>query len=384
MFRLIGTATVPPTITKSFGAPTIPLNGTTSLTISITNPNSTVALTGVSFTDTYPAGLVTASLSGLSSTCGGTTTASASSLALSGGTIAPGTSCTITVNVTGTTAGIKNNSVTITSNEGGTGNTATASITVVAPPQLVKSFGAATIPLNGTTNIEFNITNPNATTPLTGVGFTDALPAGLVVATPNGITGACGGGTILASSGSGTISLANATLAAGAGCTFFVNVTGVSPGVENNTTGPVTSNEGGTGNTASASITVVAPPSIAKSFAPSSIATNGTSTLTFTITNPNDSVALTGVAFTDSLPAGVVVASPTGLTSTCGGTATAAAGSGTISLSGGTIAANASCTVAVNVRGTNAGIATNAVTVTSTNGGTGNTATATLTVLAPP
>jgi hypothetical protein len=48
--------TCPPTLTKSFGAPSIPLNGTTSLTFTITNPNPSKTLTGMGFTDTLPSG----------------------------------------------------------------------------------------------------------------------------------------------------------------------------------------------------------------------------------------------------------------------------------------------------------------------------------------
>jgi len=128
------------------------------------------------------------------------------------------------------------------------------------PPMIGKAFGAATITLNGSTSLTFNLSNPNAGATLTGVGFTDSLPAGLVVSTPNGLTGSCGGGTITAAAGSGSVSLSSATLAAGASCGFSVNVTGISAGTQNNTTSAVTSNEGGSGNTASASITVAGPP----------------------------------------------------------------------------------------------------------------------------
>jgi uncharacterized repeat protein (TIGR01451 family) len=375
----------PPSITKAFGAATIPLNGTTSLTFNITNPNTNLSLTGVAFTDTLPAGLVVATPSGLSNTCGGTATAVAgsSSVSLSAGTLASTASCTVSVNVQGTTAGIKNNSVTVTATESGTGNTSNASITVTGPPVLIKSFGAASIPLNGTTSLSFTIQNTNPTVGATGVAFSDTLPAGLVVATPNGLTGTCGAGTVTAVAGSGTVSLSGGTIAAGGTCTFSVNVTGTTAGTKNNTTGNVTSTEGGTGGTASASINVVAPPSIAKAFNPTSIALNATTSLTFTITNPAaNAVALTGVAFTDTLPTGLTVANATA--AVCGGTLTTTAPTG-IALSGATIAASSQCQFSVTVTGATAGQYTNTTgNVTSTNGGTGNTATANLSVAQAP
>ena len=129
---------------------------------------------------------------------------------------------------------------------------------------------------------------------------------------------------------------------------------------------------------------VVSPPSIAKAFSPTSVPLNGASTLTFTLTNPNTGTALAGVAFTDTLPSGLVVSVPNGLTNTCGGTAGASAGGATISLSGASVAASATCAVAVSVTGTSAGTFTNTTgAVSSANGGTGNTATAVLTVAAP-
>jgi hypothetical protein len=264
-------------------------------------------------------------------------------------------------------------------------STSTSSVlaqTVVKPPVIIKAFGAASIPLNGSTSLSFTIQNSNATTTLTGIAFSDTLPAGLIVATPYGLTGSCGGGTITATQGVGTISLTGATLAQSSSCNFSINITGTAAGTQNNTTGNVTSTEGGTGGTASASINVVAPPSIATAFGAASIPLNGSTSLTFTVTNPAaNAVAETGVAFTDTLPAGLVVAAPNGLSNTCGGTATAVAGSGSISLTGGTIAASSSCTITVNVTGATTGVKSNTTgNVSSTNGGTGNKASASLAI----
>ena len=379
----------PPSISKAFGTSSIPVNGSTSLTFTITNPNGNVAFTGLAFTDTLPAGLVVASTSTLSNTCNGTPTATSgsTSVSLSAGTLAANASCTLSVNVTGTTAGLKNNSVTVTSTEGGTGNTATASITVVAPPTVSKIFGASSIPLGGTTSLSFTIQNPNSTTTLTGIAVSDSLPSGLLVATPSGLSGSCGGGTITATAGTGVISVSGASLASSASCTFAVNVTGTTAGAKNNTTGNVTSTEGGTGNTASASLAVVAPPTISKMFGAPNILLGGATSLTFTLTNPAaNSVSETGVAFTDTLPSGLVVATPNGLTNSCGGSPTATAGSGSISLTNGTIPGGSNCTLVVNVTATSYGTKNNITgAVSSTNGGTGTTSnTATISVSQPP
>ncbi len=143
---------------------------------------------------------------------------------------------------------------------------------------------------------------------------------------------------------------------------------------------------GGTGSLTGNPQVVVAPPAIAASFTPGTVPQNGTSTLTFTITNPAaNTIAATGVAFTDTLPSGLVVATPNGLANTCGGTATGVAGSGSVSLTGGTIATGSSCTLSVAVDTSTPGTFVNTSSpVTSTDGGAGTTGSATLLVAAPP
>ncbi|HWG86378.1 MAG TPA: hypothetical protein VN679_01255, partial [Candidatus Acidoferrales bacterium] len=358
----------PPAIAKVFSPSSIALNATTSLQFTITNPASnTTSLNGVAFTDTLPTGLTVAN--GTSPVCGGTlTTTAPTGIALSGATIASGGQCQFGVTVTGAAAGSYTNTTgAVTSTNGGTGNTASASLTVATAPTISKAFGAASILLNSSTSLTFNINNPNTTLALSGVAFSDSLPAGLVVATPNGLTSTCGG-TVTAAAGSGSISLTGGALAANGSCTIALNVKGVAAGVQNNTTGPISSTESGAGAPSNtATITVIGPPSIAKAFGAASINLNGTTTLSFTITNPNATVALSGVAFGDTLPAGLAVANPNGLTGSCGsGTITTSAS--VVSLSGGTIAAGGSCTFSVNVVGTTGGHKVNTTeTVTSSN-----------------
>ena len=381
----------PPTITKVFGATTLAINGTTSLTFTVTAPGANpLSLSGVTFTDTLPAGLVVATPNGVSSSCDASFSAGAGSgtATLSSLSMGAGASCTFKINVTGTTSGTKNNSVTVNSTNGGTGNTSNASLSVGTPPSVSANFGASSIPLTGTTSLTFTVTNNDTSGSITGVGFTDTLPAGLVLATPNGLAGSCGGGTITATAGTSLISLSAATLAASANCSFSVNVQGTAAGAQNDSTSAVTSNEDGSGNLGSASINVFAPPTIAKAFGASGIVLNASTSLTFTVANPSVNPAtMYGIAFTDSLPAGLVVATPSGLnTSFCGGESsiiTATAGSSSVTLTGGYLSPGSNCVISLNVTGTTAGAKSNSVTANSTSGGTGNTSTANLNVEAP-
>src|SRR5258708_6468908 len=135
----------------------------------------------------------------------------------------------------------------------------------VSPPSIATAFGAASIPLNGATAFTFTISNPNGATSLTGVAFSDTLPSGLVVSTPNGLTGSCGGGTITATAGRPSISLSGATLAASASCTFSANVTATSAGLKINSV-TVTSTNGGTSGTSSTGVRVSLGPINAHDF----------------------------------------------------------------------------------------------------------------------
>ncbi len=90
------------------------------------------------------------------------------------------------------------------------------------------------------------------------------------------------------------------------------------------------------------------PPAFKKDFSPDSITAGKISTLIFTIDNTANSETTTALAFTDNLPAGVVVAPMPNVNTSCtGGTVTAVAGSSMVSYTGGAVAAI--CTVSVDV-----------------------------------
>jgi trimeric autotransporter adhesin len=370
----------PPSMTLSFSPTTVKPNTASTLTFSVTNGN-TVSI-DASFSDSLPTGMQVASTPSINNGCGGTVTATAgaTNISFSNTTLAVGT-CTIQVNVIGTTDNTFTDSATIDSTAAGNGNTATANLTVASPPSISKSFSPNSIAVGGTSTLTLNITNSNASLALSGVAFTDTLPSGTTVASTPNASNTCGG-TVTASGGASSASLAGGTIAGGGSCAVSVSVQGTTAGTKNNSV-QVTSTNAGTGNIANASLTVEAPPSISKSFGAGSIAFNASTNLTFTITNPaGNPASLTGVGFTDTLPTGLTVTSVT--SSICGGTLTVTAPV-TIQLANATVATGTPCTFSVTVTGAASGSYTNTTgNVTSTNGGTGNTASASLTVGSAP
>jgi uncharacterized repeat protein (TIGR01451 family) len=392
--KAVSTAATPPTVSKTFSSGTVVVGATVTMTIVINSPASNSS-TGLTFTDTLPSGVVVAATpNAINNGCGGTfaATAGASSVTLTGGTLAAGASCNVKVdiadnNVSGT---MSQNCVTVGSANGNSNQscaTVTTVTTQVLAPTLTKTFGASIIGVGSSTTLTFTLTNPAGnSTSLTNLSFTDTLPSGLLVSTPNGLVGSCGGGTITAVAASNSISLSGATLAAGASCNFGVNITGIAAGKETNTTSSVTDAQGVTGAPATATVTVAVPPTISKSFAASQLEFPGpddTTALSFTITNPN-AVALSGITFFDVLPSGLIISTPNGLAGSCGGgTITAPAGSNTLSLAGATLTANASCTFSVNVTATQIGVQVNTTSAITAMGGTvvGNPATASVSVI---
>src|SRR5688572_29378349 len=268
----------PPTITKAFSPNPIAINGTSTLTFTLANSNS-IALTGAIFTDSLPTGLQVASTPLATTTCGGVPTwapaAAATTLTFgspTGATIPANSSCTVSVNVTGTTSGSHQNvSGFISSTNGGTniGSTgsATASLTVLQPPGMTKLFSPNPILAGGTSTLTFTITNPNQNDPLTDLAFTDTFPTSpaqmRVAAAPNATTSGCGSPIFAPVATATSISFTGGTIAAGGICTVSINVTAPNVGSYANTSGAVSSTNGGTGNTATDTLTVNAPyPSI--------------------------------------------------------------------------------------------------------------------------
>jgi uncharacterized repeat protein (TIGR01451 family) len=234
--------------------------------------------------------------------------------------------------------------------------------TRITPPTLTKSFSPTTFINGGTTTLTFTISNTGANSVAqTGLAFTDTLPSSLRVAATPGIVSGCGG-TVTAVAGGTTIGLSGGMVAAGGTCTISVNVTNVlgdlnascgsNPAAFTNSSTNISGLSANLSNAVTPSCVIVTGPNptLTKSFSPTTISNGGTTTLTFTINNTaTGATNQTGLAFTDTLPSGLIVAGTPGIVNGCSGMVTAGAGANTISLTGGAVMAGGVCTISVNV-----------------------------------
>ena len=199
---------------------------------------------------------------------------------------------------------------------------------------VAKAVAPTTVAAGADTRMTITLTRAAGATALTGLAFTDTLPAAhLVSATPN-LVNNCGG-AVTATSGTNIVSLAGGSLAGGAAatsCTILVNVTTpAGAGALTNTiaAGTVTSAQGFV-NPAAATATitrVVTSVTLNKSFNPATVLVGGTSQLTINVLNTNaNAIALTTTGLVDTLPVGMVIATPPAATNTCGGALTAVGG----------------------------------------------------------
>ncbi len=387
---------------KNFSPISVVAGQTSSLTVDLFNPGG-VDATSTAFTDNLPSGMVIATPPNVTNTCGGVTTATAgtTSFSLSGGTISaavgatPG-NCKVSVLVISNTPNSYVNTLpagSVTSSRGSNGSPASATLTVAPLASVTgsKIFSPANIHGDNISTLTITVTNPNAI-PLTNVGLTDTLPNGLIMSSPTGAATTCGG-TVSATAGLRPISLSSGSIPASSSCTITVNVkssvgsTNYSNGSLTNTiaANSISTAQSVTNSSAiTRAITVQTGAQVTKAFAPASISAGGTSTLTFTLNNFNNSV-ITNANFLDVMPAGVIV---TGITSnTCSGTPTFTAGQ--VQLANGTVPAApagtgaGTCTLSATVTAPATGSYVNSVPAGNLNGINYPAATATLTVTPP-
>ena len=232
-----------------------------------------------------------------------------------------------------------------------------------------KAFAPNTIGPGSVSTLTFTIAN-NADVasppPLSDLAFSDTLPGDVTIATPANASTDCTDAILSAPAGGTTIVFSGGRLAPSSTCSVTVNVTSSTPDVYTNVSGSLTGSDGDSGS-ATADLTVTSNlPGFSKSFSPSTVSVGQTSTLTFTIDNTGNESSLNRVTFSDTLPIGMVVATPANTATDCNTLVppaiTANPGSNSISFSaygsGATpvVATGSNCSVTVDVTATVAGL----------------------------
>ena len=162
----------PLTVGKSFSPSSIALGGTSTLTITLTNPN-TIALQNVAFTDTYPAQITNSASpnpGGSGAGCGGTLSATPNggSFAMTLGVVPAGATCNIFVTVTSSTGGTYvDNTGAVTTPIALNSSAASASLHVgpaAAPPVLASAVSRRVHGAAGTFDLPLSAVTTNPTT----------------------------------------------------------------------------------------------------------------------------------------------------------------------------------------------------------------------------
>ena len=314
--------------------------------------------------DVLPGTVLTVVPGSATTTCGGTvSTTLPRTVSLAGGTVpagstsVPGT-CTISVQVTtpaGAFPSTFENTIpagAVTTDQGIT-NVLPASAPVYiyafgAGVNAVKTFVPPVIEPGGNSLLTIYITAP-VDTDLTNFSVTDNLPTNITISnsSPASASTECGPSAVLtAVTGATSVSLAGGTILAEQTCQIEVYVTGSVSGNYTNTINPgdITNDEGRSISTPIGDDLTIRPLTnffVGKSFTPDTVAPNGISTLTITLTNENAS-QLINVSLLDTLPGtllnGVIVARTPNTQTNCGsGVVVATPGSKTVSMTGGTI-----------------------------------------------
>ena len=402
-----------PVITKTFSPATVVAGAPSTLTLTISNPaGNPVSLAGLAVVDPFPAGMSVASTPAYSNTCGGTVSPGSAQgdtlISLTGGaTGAAGTSCAIQVNVTSTTIGANVNTTgQVSSTNSGTGAAASATLTVNAPgsPTLTMVSSPDPVGVNMPVTLTYTINNNNAAN--TNLGFIHNFPivGGAQMVWQSTVSSTCTAGGATVTNPAGTALVAGTSTgirlfngydaAANAVCTIVITATVGAAGTVTTING--TPGISGLTGTALLVSTVndtfnVRAVTLTKAFTPTTVAVNAASLLTFSLTNGVGNPAQGGttpvsnlLAFTETLPAGLVVVSAPAATQ-CNGTVAATIGTGVITFSGGTLSlGQASCSILVNVMSATAGTYNNLpANVTGFPTNIINSATATLTVGTP-
>ena len=283
-------------------------------------------------------------------------------LTFTGGELNPGESCSFTVGIkipeTASFGTYQNRTSLLTLNAEGRPlvGLPAADLLDIEPltPVFTAQFSQPNIAKNQTSNLVFVIDNQESFLEANNLNFTYSLPDGLKIAEPLRVSTECGG-VIDADVASGLISFSGGSVSPGGICSVSVEVTATRAGTFESQSGPLTSSLGNS-DPASVLLTVSPPPVFSVSVSPDKIDAGQPAIVTYTIDNSASEIPATELSFTQTLPLGLVVANPPGLSSSCqGGFFNVVAGSPQFSYTQGVVPPGETCQISLRVIGDEGG-----------------------------
>ena len=392
-----------PTGVASLSPSPIGLDGTTTYSVTLTNPNTTTALSDIEadlLNDASAAvgKFLVATPNGVMNGCGsGTVDANAGTdvFNIANISLPAGGSCTISTNVVLDSSSIPSSAVAvgpgrqeIRSPVAGTGFTNGVFVGIYQALEPDFTLGATPNPVVAGQNVTlvYTITNNDAATAMTGVGFTHNLPAGIELDTtiPVGLSG-CTGSDLTTTSSS--LALEDVTVGTSSSCVVTATITPTTGGSFDLEPTGFTASFGG--NIPEPSVTLVSEiaPVLSVAASRNNVGIGEVINLVYTLNNSANSSAAFGASFSGTLPAGLEIDTSAGAASTtCASTTSVMAndGANSFSYSGFGVGDGASCTITIPVSGTSAGNYTvTSGELTTVPYGSSGTATANLTIVPP-
>ncbi|MGL4409437.1 MAG: beta strand repeat-containing protein [Zoogloea sp.] len=357
--------------TKSFNPLSVSSGGTSTVMVRLSN-SSTAPLNTVSVTDPLPTGMVLASMPKAYSTCSGspsfTAVAGASTITMTGATIAANSSCDMVFDVTATGSSNWVNTIPVGSitAEGGTVknvNAVSGTLQYAAPTSLVvvKTTSPNTLTFPGevsrltitVTNGSQAVSNMSLRDYFTVDGSVSGASNGMKVAPAPSVSTTCPGGIVSAAPGGTSVLVSGVVLAANASCQVAVNVTSEVAGSITNyiPSSSITSDQGlSNSNTATTSLATQNNLGVTKQFTPNVVKPGSRSRLRLTFYNPTG-LAISSLQVTDTMPAGVTIPSGPNPTTTCTGATVTSPAVNQVHVEGASLPAtvNATCYAEIDV-----------------------------------
>ena len=332
-----------------------------TLTIAFINSDPVTPASDLAIALNVAAGLRIATSSNASTDCvnavvsapgGGTT------ITLSDGRIGANSTCALSVDITGDSAGTFDNVSGNVTSSAGNGGTASAQLSISDTlPVFEMSFLPASVPFGGTSTLSYSIENRLPATSLQNVAFRNALPPGMVVASPANVSTTCDttfGPPLTAQPGATEIDFFLNLLNGGLTCTTSLDVTAGVAGTLGNTTEPLMFFDGMdlmTGKASAVLEVTVEQINLAGFFSGDPVRPGETLFLDFAIDNFNRDQPATDIAFSNNLNATLsgLVALALPVSDVCGA-GSMLSGTSTISLTGGSLPAEGMCSFRVEVQ----------------------------------